>query len=773
MRENFRKGLLVSSIVCYFVYTISTIIGDEFVYSLFCALTTFQLFLLTTQCIKDIGRFAIGNFIISMGIFFYFLADFVKFINQFILGIEPISLVVRTLYVMPNYFFGASVVIWFYVRYKERPREFSYLLINTFCFAMAAIVVTSKVVMLLSNGHYISKATQLRAGLYFFINFSIFFLIMHVVYMVGLNAIRKGTNLLTLGILFYVLLDFYYSFLEATGAEAENPITNLLYVGFMGMMAIGVYIQITNQYDFPIKEHDYSAKGMKTRFACAGVIIIIDIIMGLTGFLGQSEVMYIVVAILTWVIMSYVLNNGYLDEKLLTQQKKQNIILEELVKEKTKDLLEANRHLEEVSATDTLTGLYNRRYSRKFISQLTEMARKNNSGYAIFCIDLNNFKPINDTYGHDMGDAVLAEFGNRLKKLPGDSTAFRTGGDEFMVICNNVFRKDDVTKVGESLQRLFREPVRKDSYVFQLSGSIGSATYPGDCKDSSLLMQYADAAMYTVKHSKHKDGYRAFDLGLVQVVGNRRRLSNVLSVAEPRDFQLFYQPEVYGETGKLYGMEVFPHLKGDMENVSPNELIPIMEEVGLMTKIGTWIFYSSISAAKEWEKDLGFEPVVNINLSPLQLVDTEFISKIKQMTEDLNMSPDHVVLDVANEVIMGASHGAKETLKKLKEDGFILSLNDFGGGDINLSYVIECDFDILKLSRELVNKAEKDEDARKLILSIIAVARGMNLEVVAVGVENKAQADMMRELNIEKMQGYYFGMPLKQKGFEKTFVKPD
>ena len=252
---------------------------------------------------------------------------------------------------------------------------------------------------------------------------------------------------------------------------------------------------------------------------------------------------------------------------------------------------------------------------------------------------------------------------------------------------------------------------------------------------------------------------------------SHRRIRECLEHSDPeKDFVMHYQPQVDGLSGALVGVEVFPHLVGDLEDCSPAELIPVAEEMGLMNRIGTHIAESAFSRIHEWGKRYGKNLTITINLSPLQLADADYIAKLRQLVGVYAIEPSQVVLDVENGVLLDDGGTVKETLRSLHAFGFVLSLNDFGGGDINLSYVLDCGFEGIKLSRSLVTRAN-DEMVMRLIRSIISVADAMNLEVTAVGIESKETAKKLMELGITRLQGYYYGRPVRPEELEERFPR--
>lgn len=748
--------------VAYAFYFVATVSKNDFWIDLVSIVCSFSVFLFLVSMINKMGGFKYTSTILAIGILMWSLADVAFFVDTHLHGLGAISGVADTIYLLPNYFFGSSLCIWLIICLKDSRRNLSFFLANTFCVSIITLVVFNKFLIRITGSEHAMTMAHVSAVAYFFANFSVLIMGGYLLYLIGIKAWLKGTVLTTYGIIGYLSIDFYYMYEETIGVDPESHVMNLLYVSFMYMMVLGNYIQFNKQYVFPLREPDWSKKSGKRRLVRVMVILVADIVLMFLGLLNVVEALFIVVAVLAYTIMLYMLNNDVLNERILKQKEKQNEILEERIKEKTQDLTEANEELEKLSSTDLLTGLYNRRYARTKLARISDLARKYKGGYAVFVIDLNHFKPVNDTYGHEMGDRVLMEFGRRMQELPGEYTAYRLGGDEFMIVSNVKEDRAKIENRAECIRELFNTPILLDNYIFSLSGSIGISVYPDDAKDPDTLMNYADAAMYAVKTSAHKDDFKFYDGGLIQEVGRKQRIRDILSnVNVYRDFDLYYQPQVDNDSGRLIGVEVFPRISESLGHFSPAEMIPVAEEMGVMHSLGAFIAESSIETVSKW-KDLfdGQHISLNINLSPLQLIDAEYIEELGTLVEKAGLKPANINLDVANEVVMGASDAAKETLKMLGQYGYVLSLNDFGGGDINLAYVMECGFNHIKLSRTLIADMETDENKYSLVRAIVSMAESVGLEITAVGVETKDQVKALSEMGIHRMQGYLFGKPV-------------
>ena len=730
--------LFAGIIISYLCFCISTLMKNDFFIEIFSPLTCIITGVTILGCLSRMGRYWVPSFLLAVGIFFYGFADILRFLADFVLFTDKLEGAIAFIYLLPNYFFGSSVAVYFIQKLKGR--ELYQFLVNTFCLTVIGFVVFRKALIFLGSYDMLSKADLIRIYLYFTINLFILIMIGHMTVMIVTETGLKGTNTMILGIIGYILLDIPYTYIQAIGQDPENIYTNLIYMFCMILMAHGIYHQVHHHHVFRLKGYKYNehSAGRTRIIVLLGVAC--SIILWVMKIIDQSELFYLLLPMLAYGIITATFQNSALNEQILKQQ-------------------------------DILTGLYNRRYSSTVMGESIKKAQELDKKFAVFCIDLNSFKPINDTYGHDMGDQVLKEFGSRMLALPGGYTSFRTGGDEFMIIKDDVEGKEDFEESAKHLQKLFHTPIHIDSYIFSLSGSIGASIYPDDAREPELLMRYADAAMYSVKHSSNKDDYRFFDITLVESVQKHKALEDRLKNANPaKDFELHYQPRIDAETGKVIGAEVFPRLKGE-DNYTAADILPIAEEVGLMSRLGNWIIEEALAKQKTWKDVYGADLSVSINLSPLQLLDMEFLANLKQLTRELGTEPRMIHLDISNDVIMGASITAKETLRTLRDYGYMLSLNDFGGYDINLCHILSCGFSAIDISPSLISRADTDNDANILIKSIIGLADNMDIDAYAVGIESREQAEKLKTMRVKCLQGYFFGRPVEAKEFEEEYIK--
>jgi diguanylate cyclase (GGDEF)-like protein len=730
-------SLFVLIIISYICYFISTIARADFWIDVFSPINVILTSTLVITCLSRMGKFWVPCLFMAVGIMFYAAADVLSFIGSYVLVTSAFDEIITFVYLLPNFCFGIAVAIYF--TQKLKGRELYQFLINSFTLTVVGFVIFRRALIFYGSYSLLDKADLFRVYLYFFINLFILIMVGHMVFMIAFETGLKATNFMLLGVTIYILMDIPYTLLQVVGKDPENIYTDLIYTFCMMLMAYGVLHQVHFQHVFKLRPYEYTeASAKRTRIIALLGLLLSFAVWGMK-LIDQNDLFCLVIAMLAFWITSETFLNSALNEQILKQQ-------------------------------DLLTGLYNRRYSNTVLTDAIKDAVERKKKFAVFCVDLNNFKPVNDTYGHDMGDRVLKEYGNRMLNLPPEFTSFRTGGDEFMIVRTGIEGERDLVETTQLLRKLFDTPMNLDTYIFSLSGSIGVSVYPDDSTDPGTLVRYADAAMYAVKHSQNKDDYKIFDITLVESVEKQKALEEMVRNCDPaRDFVLYYQPRFNADTGQLVAVEAFPRLKDENEYMA-SELIPIVEEVGAMNRLGRWIITKALSDLHHWNQVYHKNLSVSINVSPLQLLDKDFIVNLKRLTEENSLLPGQIILDISNEVMMGASIAAKETLRSLDEYGFSLSLNDFGGNDINLSQVLTCGFSEIHISPSLIAKADSEATANVLIKAIIGIADNMGIAANAIGIETGEQADKMRNLGVKTLQGYYYGKPVDAAGFTELYM---
>lgn len=417
---------------------------------------------------------------------------------------------------------------------------------------------------------------------------------------------------------------------------------------------------------------------------------------------------------------------------------------------------------------DVLTNLPNRAlFQEKVVSKIPALQR-NSKRIAIFFIDMDNFKNINDTFGHLMGDKFLIEVSKAIKSLiRGEDTLARLGGDEFTVILEEVESISTVASVADKIIERFKKPVVIDNKDFYTGASIGISIYPDDGTTYDDLVKAADTAMYQVKEHG-KNGYKFYTPAMNEKVTKRMLIENDLHYAIARD-ELFleYQPKIDLKTKSVYGMEAlirWNHTKKGL--IRPDEFIGISEETGQILQIGLWVAKQAITDTKKLHNE-GKEVIVSINVSSKQLGDASFADSICMIANEAGLDKKYIELEITESHIMKNVDKTLAILNTLHTRGFAISIDDFGTGYSSLNYLKKLPAKTIKIDRSFVLDVDKNEDDRSIVGAIIAMARSLGKDVIAEGSETEAHIDTLWALDCHKVQGYYFSKPLKLEKFRE------
>ena len=420
---------------------------------------------------------------------------------------------------------------------------------------------------------------------------------------------------------------------------------------------------------------------------------------------------------------------------------------------------------------DALTNLPNRMLLQERLSRMMMKAKRNRTYVAVLFLDLDRFKKINETLGHEIGDKLLLEVAKRLENCVRKSdTVARLGGDEFGVILDDLRDVKFVAVVARKFLQALSKPIIIQEYELYATSSIGISLYPDDSEDVDVLLRCADTALYRAKEAG-KNNYqyytadmntRAFEFLLLES-GLRKALDN-------NELVVFYQPLIDLETNKLLGMEALLRWKHPEKGmISPGDFIPLAEETGLIEPIGEWVLRAACTQNKEWQ-DAGYPPVkVSVNMSARQFNKKNITELIGGILQETGLSPEYLGIEITESVIMQDVKSTIAKLKKMHKMGITLSIDDFGTGYSSLSYLKLFPIDNLKIDQSFVFNITSDSTDAAIAASVILLAHSMNLKVVAEGVETEEQLEVLRQQGCDYVQGFLFSRPLPSEEFATFF----
>ena len=421
-------------------------------------------------------------------------------------------------------------------------------------------------------------------------------------------------------------------------------------------------------------------------------------------------------------------------------------------------------HIEQLAYHDGLTGLYNRVAFMKYAYKIFHDASVGASKHAIFFIDLDNFKNINDTLGHDYGDLLLKDVSDRmLSCIASDDILARNGGDEFLILKNRFDTVDDLENFASQLVNVVHHPFILNDETAVVSMSVGIAVFPNNGLTVSELIKNADIAMYNAKNSG-KNSYRFFDSYMEDDVNRKNDLADILShVIDKNEIYLQYQPQVNVESGQVTGYEALMRIESELVGfISPAEFIPIAEETGIINILGEWALIEACNFNQVLIKS-GFGPLrVSVNVSTTQLKDDHLIDIIKSIPEKTGMDLKHLEIEITESVLMNSFEHNLKLINQMKELGCSIALDDFGTGYSSFNYLTQIPIDTLKIDKSFIDGICSNEKDRCIADSIIDLAHKMDISVVAEGVEDNEQLQILQNQFCDTLQGYLFSKHSKK-----------
>jgi diguanylate cyclase (GGDEF)-like protein/PAS domain S-box-containing protein len=421
---------------------------------------------------------------------------------------------------------------------------------------------------------------------------------------------------------------------------------------------------------------------------------------------------------------------------------------------------------------DALTDLPNRFLSLDRLSQLISEAQRNAELVAVLFLDLDDFKRINDTLGHDIGDKLLIESSDRLQsEIRSGDTVGRLGGDEFIILLGRLSNVADAIPVVDNLLNIFRDSFKIDGRELVLTASIGISIYPNDGDSPSELLRNADSAMYCSK-DEGRNTYSYFTKAMNQNVSRRLALEEQMHGALDRgEFKLLYQPKIDIGSRKIIGVEALLRWHNPaLGDVSPDEFISIAEQTGLIVPIGEFVLTEALNMNKRWKDECKEIFTVAVNLSPRQFRDPNLVSFIENAMNLSGTLGKSLELEITEGVLMSGHGYIDKALADINELGVSIAMDDFGTGYSSLSYLRSYPFNVLKIDRSFINDITEGTADRELVFAAIAMAHGLGLKVVAEGVETEEQLELLSVQGCEIAQGYLFSKPVSADEITRMLV---
>ncbi len=423
---------------------------------------------------------------------------------------------------------------------------------------------------------------------------------------------------------------------------------------------------------------------------------------------------------------------------------------------------EQEYRLQQHAFYDLLTGLPNRALVLNRLEQSLVEAQRSQRRVAVLFIDLDDFKKVNDSLGHEEGDKLLRHAAQRLQaSVRQGGTVGRFGGDEFVVLVEQVETVSDVLGMVERLLNRFRDLFRCGGREFRLTASVGVAMAPEDGTTPSELLKHADSALFHAK-KQGRNTYSCYTDAMNQEASHRLQLEEQIHGALERDeFQVLYQPKVDVVSGRLKGVEALLRWQNPILGaVSPIVFIPVAEQIGMIASLGQFVLKDALQHLQSWRSLSSSDFTVAVNLSPLEFRNIDFVASVEQALADAALPGSSLELEITEGVLMSGHSEVNDALAALTDMGITIAMDDFGTGYSSLSYLRRYPFHVLKIDRSFINDIAIDPADRELICAAIAMAHGLGLEVVAEGVETEEQLKILADYGCDVAQGYLFSKPV-------------
>ena len=420
------------------------------------------------------------------------------------------------------------------------------------------------------------------------------------------------------------------------------------------------------------------------------------------------------------------------------------------------------RQIEYQATHDSLTGLPNRTLLSDRLQQCMSFADRYHSKVAVAFVDLDQFKMINDSMGHHIGDELLVAMSARLADCVRESdTVVRLGGDEFVLLITGLNRVEDVAQSMQRVLASIAQPFVINSWDYTVSCSIGVSIYPDDGNDYNTLLKSADSAMYKAKHAGRNNFQfytRELNAALLERLDIEYRLRRAL---ENEEFRLYYQPQIDIASGRICGVEALIRWQPEGEEmVSPGSFIPVAEETGMIEEIGYWVLFTACRQARELREKFGYPVPVAVNVSPRQFRQPGLVNMVETVLRDSGLEAKCLELEITESMLVHDTEKFIETLHALKALGVSLAIDDFGTGYSSMAYLKHFPIDRLKIDKAFVDDLEAEPANLAILRAIVALGQSLGLKVIAEGVETQYQYDYLRSIGCDEFQGYFFSRPV-------------
>lgn len=770
MSKKLIRYYYIGIIIYFFSYYIMAFFDFEVVKEIILSSGIFFTFVVIFYTHKKTtGINSITWFVLSLAVLIWTFSDIYWDVCQFILRLDPQSMdIFNILYLIPTILFMFAQLI--YMKRFVSGMNAVQLIIDIIAVSLICLIMFWFIVLKSDISIFIKDLKNIILFTYIICDFVIINLVIICLMSIRKGKINKSNYVKFLGVQLYAAIDLVYCYVYFYNLYVPDTITDTIYALSFIIIALGGLYSLSYKEANTINSLDFSIENIGSKGKEVFLLSPILFYTILRGFSFKITTTFLLIFLIYKVISNYV-QNAINNEKLLKKEMNMNVLLEEKVNERTKELMLKNKELEYLSFHDSITSAYNVRFLKNYLDKIICENNEQNE-IVLFYIDIDRFKTINDIYGHDIGDRLLIEISNRLINLCSNKgIVARTGGDEFVLTCRHNLESEEIKSIANKIIDICSELIVIENYQFNMGVSIGIAVFPKDAESRVALFKNADMAMCDAK-IKGGNKYSLFNSHMSDMILEKHEIEVLLKNADYNtEFNLVYQPQIDIVANKLVGMEALIRWNSPIKgNIPPSKFIKIAEEIGCIERISEFVMNTAACQIGAWNKKYNCNLKMGINVSPNQLDSIKFAEKLSEIIKKYNLDNSWIDIEITENIAMKGETTLEEIFSMLDNMGISTSIDDFGTGYSSLSYIQQFSFDRIKIAKELVDDITTDLSRKHIVKAIITMAEALNVVTIAEGIETSEQLEIVKELGCNQIQGYFYSRPIKAEEFERKYL---
>ena len=756
MYEKSRVATISGAVICWIGYCISLFTHQWIAADIFSPICAFLVMITIGLVALSNQKYRTAIIFIAMGPMFWTMGDLIYLFGDFgLIAPDSIVSISDPIYRMTTYAYVIGLLIFSYVQFTKK--DIFRLVANALLFSVATFIISVAIFERLSQKHI--SFFSLKPAYFQGILVAMFIIVFFMVIIANRSSRKLSFYglMVMIGFFLYGYLDIAYMMIDATGGQEQSVVVDALFL--LSIVIVGMAYSTTSIYHLIEKtEKAETKRSSAPGIVMAVVILIVGLLLMALGNLSTGRFSILLITTLAYFLLSKSIEVNELNEALIQQ--------------KEMELSEVTEKLENVSVLDIQTGLKNRRAWGRYCEDFFTINR--GKRLLLYSIDVNFFKMINHTYGNQGGDAVLMEIGRRLLGIEGPGIfAYRMDGHQFLVVCEDEMHDVDAARFADYISDILDRPFEINGKIVRITFRISGAIYPDDTQEFDKIMNCLETVRSTNTPNAGATTCCFFDSKIMPRIQREQKIEGKLQDLDYDEaFELYYQPQVVASTKELIGMEALLRWKDEeLGFISPSEFIPIAEKMGVMPAMGEWIVREAFLQIHDWNTNYKKDLVMGVNISPVQLQEEYFTDTFFDIMEAMEVPSKWIDIEITESIALSGILNSTDVIKRMKQKGITISVDDFGTGYETFANMIYFEFNRIKIAKELVDNIAIHPNAGVIVGAIISMAKGMNLDIIAEGVEEETQLEVLTKLGCDQMQGFYFGKPVPADEFEKTWLK--